>query len=130
MGWSARLRGDPIQAAARVRDSLVLFQQIGAQWGLADSLEGAAGLLCDARHFEPAAQLLGTASAVRDAGRIHGGDHRALRLANDVKVMRSYLGEAVFEAAWEAGRAIEVSQAVSVALATLATAWPAPASPA
>jgi hypothetical protein len=103
--------------------SLPLYWSTNDIWGAVECIEGpgwaaysqgqATG---DAASFTRAARLLGAASASREST----GNPMApvVRAANDRAIAdtRAQLGDAAFAAAWDAGRALPLGQAVNEAL--------------
>jgi len=111
----AARRGEDALARERYADSLVLFGEAGDQLYSIVSLEGMARLDIDARPTR-AARLLAAAGVVRDAlgapmPPVDRPDHdRAVADARDA------LGDERFVAAWAAGRAMPLEQAIDEAL--------------
>ena len=135
---AARARGDRAEAVELLGESLRMFQKLGALGGMAECLEGLAALAADAGEAEHAAELFGSAAALRDTeGRILGpraaraaraGDRfRSQSAANvrkqerELAALRAVLGPHRFEAAWQCGRERPVSDAVAAALTTTAS---------
>jgi hypothetical protein len=84
---------------------------------IAESLEIAARLALAEGWPERAARLLGAADALRDAiGAPLPPVYRAAH-EHDMATARTALGDAAFAAAWAAGRALALEQAVAEALA-------------
>jgi tetratricopeptide (TPR) repeat protein len=119
LGNSAQAQGHGAQAAAYYAESLTLCQTIGLPWLVAHGLEGMACVVgvAEAREQrEHAAQLFGAAAALREA--IGAPLPPAEQARNDqaVAAVRVALGDAVFAAAWEAGRIMPLEQAIALAI--------------
>jgi hypothetical protein len=120
LGEVARRRGDLAGAEALGREGLLAWQQLDAQAGLAVGLENlalsaaAAGKEAQA---ERAARLLGAAAALCEAI----GAPQILRAQEEtertVAPARAALGEEHWAAAFAAGRALTLEEAIAEALA-------------
>jgi predicted ATPase/class 3 adenylate cyclase len=117
LGLTALDQGDTEQAGALCREGLALCQELRNQRGIAWCLGTLAGVAGAEGRAEQAARLLG-AVAGRLAvigGALLPGFHQ--NLERRVATARAALGEDDFAAAWEAGRAMTLEQAVALALA-------------
>jgi predicted ATPase/DNA-binding CsgD family transcriptional regulator len=111
------LLGDPLAAAARIKEAVQLQDRIGHRWGMAASLEAFAWVAGSSGRPERAALLLGASAAVWDElgnavlpswwQAYHDGCEAAARAA---------LGEGRYRACWEEGYALSRDQAVATAL--------------
>ena len=113
MAWQ---EGDAASATAHLTESLALRRELGERLGIAECLEGLATVAAGTGQPERAARLLGAAEALREAigaplPPVDRPDHD-----DDDSATRAALGEAAFAAAWAAGRALTVEQAVAEAL--------------
>jgi hypothetical protein len=124
MAWSlqnlgnvARAQGDQGRAAARYRESLTLFQELGGQEGMAGCLEGLAGIGWEQEDAPRAARLFGAAEAVRDRLDVPLPPSQHAAHDRSVRTLRAQLGEEAFAAAWAAGRALSLEAAIAEALA-------------
>jgi non-specific serine/threonine protein kinase len=115
-GVAARARGDLREADKLFRESLTIHGDLGELWGVAECLEGVAGVAVDAGQFERAAQLFGSAAAVRTAVGYRIAPPRVAKQAQELEKLRMALGPHRFEAAWRTGRELPVNEAVYVAL--------------
>jgi predicted ATPase/transcriptional regulator with XRE-family HTH domain len=138
LGRIAGLQGDDRTAVAAYAECLALRLDMGGP-DLAFSLEGLALALVHiaAQEQQPsrlqaAVRLLGAAAALREA---HGGATKrywALSLpldtvafhAQQVAATRAVVGDAEFEAAWDAGRRLSVEEAIAEAQVASATLLP------
>ena len=81
----------------------MLCRELGDQHGLAECLEGLAGVAVAQGHLEHAARLLGAAEALREATGAPLSPRERVRYDRDVSIVRAGLGEAAFVAAWATG---------------------------
>jgi tetratricopeptide (TPR) repeat protein len=115
LGCVVQARGEYEQAATYLKEALQLSHEVGARGMLAEALEGMAWLLVAQGHAT-AARVGGAAEALREAlgatlhPLLHSGHERA------VAAMCAALGEEVFAAAWEAGQAMTLEEAIAEAL--------------
>ena len=126
-GRVARDRGDYEQAAAMYAEALTLHWDDGDRGRIARCLNGLGIVAALAGQGERAARLCGAAEALRETigapvPRYRGQHERAMELARDA------LGEQAFAAAWAAGRALPLADAVSrgVATAVECNSWQLP----
>jgi DNA-binding CsgD family transcriptional regulator len=128
-------RGEWAQAAARWRESLALWWTLDRKAVLAPCVESLASAAAGQGHAARAARLFGTAERLREAvgaPQLSPKDSRRNRRA--AADARAALGEHAFAAAWAAGRALPLEQAITYALAAedpapLTAAAPSPAPP-
>jgi hypothetical protein len=108
--------GDRRGARSRLAEALGLFQAVGDRHGAAWCLAGLAAVAGAAGQAELAARLLGAADPhlTAEATPLHPPD--AAERAGTLARVRRRLGEAAFSAAWGAGRALALEQAVADAL--------------
>jgi predicted ATPase/DNA-binding NarL/FixJ family response regulator len=116
LGLAVWRQGDAARALAYLRESLGLRRALGNRLSIAECLEAVAMVAAGTNEPERAARLLGAAAGLRDAGGtplppVERPDHEASAAA-----ARSALGEAAFAAAWAAGAALTLEQAVAEAL--------------
>ncbi|MBV9175173.1 MAG: AAA family ATPase [Chloroflexi bacterium] len=118
-GHVARQRGDWATAADRYRDALDLFGALGEgySFGTARCLEGLAAIAAARGHAPRAARLLGAAAALREA--VAAPLTPAARPAYDQlrATTQTALGAERFGAAWHAGRALSLADAIALARA-------------
>jgi predicted ATPase/transcriptional regulator with XRE-family HTH domain len=116
LGTVAARRADPETARAHYLESLTIHRQRGYRGGIAASLEGLAAVAA-ARQPDLAVRLFGAAEALRAAdGEPMPPAERAAYEAG-VAQARSALTPAAFTAAWAAGQALPLEQAIALALA-------------
>ena len=126
MGMVAEHKGDDRAAAAFHRQSLDLSWRLGERWNMVFSLADLARLAAaDGRDLVLAVRLFGAADALRhNAGMSLSAADRD-RYEPAWARARAGLGADAFAAAWDAGRALPLGEAVAQALAIL----PDPAAP-
>jgi predicted ATPase len=117
LGRLAQERGEVARAAALWEESLLLYQERGSEWGVLICLEGFARIAAARGRSERAARLFGAAARLREA--IDEPVPPADRPDYDrvVSAARTQLDEATFAAAWAAGRALSLDQAIAEATA-------------
>jgi predicted ATPase/DNA-binding CsgD family transcriptional regulator len=112
--------GDAASAHALARESLLLHQEIGDREGITRCLEQFATLAAARGQAMPAVRLLGAAGALREA---YGPPlSLAQQAAHDrtAAALQSALDPETFAAAWAAGRALPLDEAIAEALALAA----------
>jgi tetratricopeptide (TPR) repeat protein len=116
----AQERGDLHRAAALRQEALGLWRALRDPGGLVWSVWDGASLAGAAGRAELAARLLGAAEALRErAGTPLKGIDQA-EYAGDLAAARRGLSEAAFAAAWAAGRALPLEDALAEAEAVFA----------
>jgi predicted ATPase/Tfp pilus assembly protein PilF len=104
------------EAARHYTESLTLFRALDDRAGIADTLEGLACASCARGQAERAARLFGAAEGLRATlGAPLWPVYRA-SYDRDVAATRAQLGELAFGAAWAAGRALTLEQAIDEAM--------------
>jgi non-specific serine/threonine protein kinase len=115
VGLAACALGDGGRAIGPLQESLRLGQELGYGLGVADALAGFAAVAVAAGDPGRAARLLGAVESLLGelgAPRVfHFGAY-----GRAVAAARKALGEPAFAAAWAAGRALELDEAVAEAL--------------
>src|SRR5262249_35860897 len=115
MGRLAYAQGDEQRAAACYRESLALFRELEGKRLVSVCLEGLAGLAEVRKQPERAARLFGAAEALRESGGrplppVYRADYDKA-----VAAARAQLDPASWAAAWAAGRALPLEQAIAEA---------------
>ena len=109
-------QGDQVRAAGFYRESVRLYQVTGEKPMIAACLEGIARVACTQGQWQPAARLLGAVAALRDAiGAPLPPVERTIH-ERTMGQLRTTLGHDLFQAAWVAGRALPLEQAIDDAL--------------
>jgi non-specific serine/threonine protein kinase len=115
LGAAAHGQGDLDRAAQCYREGLALRRSGGEKRSIAASLEGLAVVATAAGRWQHAARLLGAAEALREAIRAPLPPVDRAEHARAVGEARTMLGDDVFQAAWDAGRALSLEQAIAEA---------------
>jgi predicted ATPase/DNA-binding SARP family transcriptional activator len=113
LSWES---GDLAAAHAFYQEALTLRRRTPHKECLAECLEGLAGVAAGQGREERAARLLGAAEALRDAGGAVILPHRRPAFERLLADVRTALGEEAFAAAWAAGRALSLEEAIALAL--------------
>ncbi|MCC7023849.1 MAG: tetratricopeptide repeat protein, partial [Thermomicrobiales bacterium] len=102
------------KAAAHYRGALAAFASVDDRAGVVDALTGLSRILAQSGALEEAARLLGAAHALlAEAAPAHEPPDEPDESA--IALLRSRLGDARFEAAYDAGRALPLARAVALA---------------
>ena len=109
----AHEQGDDGRATALYEESLALRRELGDKHGLAECLEGLAGVAVAQRQLEHAARLLGAAEALREATGAPLSPRERVRYDRDVSAVHAGLDEAAFAAAWATGKAMPLEQIIT-----------------
>ena len=107
-------------AALRFTESLAASVELGWRWGIVSAVEGAAGFAALRRRPRVALRLAGFAARLRTTVAIPLSPARAQALARRLEPARKIVDEATWAAAWAAGEALALEQAVDEAFAELA----------
>jgi predicted ATPase/DNA-binding SARP family transcriptional activator len=106
------------EARSYYRQSLSTFRELGHRQGITGTLEGLARLAQVEGRLSQAARLYAAAQGLRDALSAPLAPNEQPRHQEWLAALRQSLGEAAFDAAWEAGHALPWEQAVAEALMT------------
>jgi predicted ATPase len=110
-------QGDHASAAALHRQNLKLFAEQGHTMRIAESLEGLAGPAASLGQPARAARLLAAAETLRAAGGVPLPGWERQRYEHYRDAARRQLDPPAWEAAWQAGQALDQAGAVAYALA-------------
>jgi predicted ATPase/DNA-binding SARP family transcriptional activator len=116
----------PQRALAYFIEALSVLHETKDLWGIAQGLEGVGCVMATRRHAEPAAQLIGAAAAIREriATPLIPGEQAIIeRCIERLPTTET----ATWDAAWLAGRAMSVDDAVAAAQLQQVTAVSVPA---
>ena len=108
----ARDQNNHEQANTLYREGLALYQTMSDKVGIAGCLEGVAGASCMQGQMERAARLFGAAAALRNVIGAPLSPISRITYDRTVAATREALGEITFAAAWAAGQALPLEQAV------------------
>jgi hypothetical protein len=116
LGLVATDCGDYERAAALQQEALVLQVTFGNMYGLADCFENIAHNAVEVQRDRWAAQLFAVAETLR--ARIGAPSDPSDRGYNQrrIQVSRERLGETVFTSVWNAGLAMSLDEAITLAL--------------
>jgi ATP/maltotriose-dependent transcriptional regulator MalT len=114
LGRLALRRGELQRAAAIYAEALSLRWTDGDKISVASCLRGLAQTAALSRQDERAVRLFAAAEALREA--IGAIEARSSSVEDAREMARAALGESAFAVAWDAGRALTLSDAVSEAL--------------
>jgi non-specific serine/threonine protein kinase len=117
LGTVAREQGDVRRAAARFAESLVLLQGGEDPLMIANCIRSLGAVAAAVGQAERAARLLGAAEALRARRGLAEQPHERAYYDRLLAPARAGLAAADFAAAWAAGRALPLEQAVAEALA-------------
>ncbi len=98
-------------------EGLAIRRAVGDQQGTAAALEGLAGVVGALGHAERAAQLLGAAAALREAIGAPLSPAERRDYEQSLVPISARLDPAAMAAAWAAGRALPLDEAIALALA-------------
>lgn len=113
LGHLALRRKDLRQAFRYIRESLTLFRDQGDQRGMADCLDGLAGVLAAMGQPERAARLFGAAEAARESLGVTIWPGNAADYELNLSLVRDALDDDKRKAAWNAGRTIALHETVA-----------------
>jgi tetratricopeptide (TPR) repeat protein len=113
-----RQHGDPQLALALYRETIVGFQDVGQNGAVAHQLECFAFIAERYDQFNRAARLLAAAEALREKADTPMRPDERPDYDQHVAAVRQRMGPDSFGAAWAAGRALTMEQAIEYALAT------------
>jgi predicted ATPase/DNA-binding CsgD family transcriptional regulator/transcriptional regulator with XRE-family HTH domain len=116
LGYIAQHQGDPGRAAAYFVESLTVSRELGNKEGIARCLAGIAGVARLSGQLEPAARLCGAAEGLFAAIGAVPDPADQVEYDRNLAAIRAQLDPATFDAAWAAGEAFTIEEAVAEAL--------------
>jgi tetratricopeptide (TPR) repeat protein len=116
LGEVACQQGDLAQAVALVEESLLLSRDSGARFWVAAGLETLAWVAAAHAQQQRVARLAAAAEALRESLGVPLLPEQRAGHDQAVQAMRVALGEEAFAAAWAAGRALSMEEAIELAL--------------
>jgi DNA-binding CsgD family transcriptional regulator len=117
LGRLALRRKDVRQAFRDFREGLKLFRDQGDQRGMADCLDGLAGVLGGMGQPERAARLFGAAEAARESVGVTLWPGNTADYELNLSLVRDALGEDELQTAWNLGRTSPLHETVAELLA-------------
>ena len=126
LGRVAWAQGDAALATQQFAESLALLREfrVGVARNIAFILDGLAGIAASRRQPEQAVYLFGAAEALRETQNSVLPPIYRPAYERDVAAARAQLDEPAFTAAWAAGRALSLEQAIEAALKPLPEVTP------
>lgn len=116
LGHLAQVLGDDRHATELLRESLRLFRETRDVAGIAFCMVDLAGILARQRQPQRAAQLFGASQALRGMENVPWPLGERVDYQHDLAAIRAQLDEVTFKAAWAAGQAMPLEQAIRYAL--------------
>jgi predicted ATPase/DNA-binding CsgD family transcriptional regulator len=113
LGQVEAQRGDLSAAYSSYQESLALAQNPGEEWLTPFTLEGLAGVVAAQGGLRWAAQLWGTAEALREALAVPMMPASRADYEQAVRGARAHLGAPAFDAAWQEGRTMKPAQVLA-----------------
>jgi predicted ATPase len=115
LGYIAQHEGDLERAESQFRESLKLFRRLGNRRGIAESLAGLAGLKARGGHSQWGTTLLGAAESLLQSTGGAWWPADRVEVEQNRQMMQSALNPEKFKAAWGAGAAMSIDQALQFA---------------
>jgi tetratricopeptide (TPR) repeat protein len=115
LGEVAADEGNTVRAAVLLEESLRLHVANGDHYGIGVCLLDIGMLAADGTRPEAAARLLGAAESLREVGGLALEPAHRRKYERSVARAQADLGAAAFAAAWAAGRALPLEQAITEA---------------
>jgi hypothetical protein len=103
------------RASALYRESLTMWSKMGGRRGIAECLEGTAGLALAQGELERSVRLYATAAAIRQAIGAPRPPRTREEYERDLATIRAGLGVDAFATAWKHGQALTLDQACELA---------------
>jgi tetratricopeptide (TPR) repeat protein len=116
LGWVALQQDADERAAGLFEESMVLFRELGDRHGVAYCLDGWSAVAAARGLAERALRLGGAAESLRAALNTPLSANERIDIEHSVAALRAQLDQATFAAAWAAGRAMTLEQAIAEAL--------------
>jgi predicted ATPase len=124
LGVVVNAQGEAMQATALFREALTLQQQFGRVELIMQNLEGFAALLAGQGQPIQAARLLAATEVLCTGAHLRLFDAEQAAYDHICTAVRAQLDEAAFAAAWAAGQAMSLEQAIAEALNATSPAPP------
>lgn len=116
MGYVALYQHEYARAAAFFQESMNLQQELGRRRGIAECLMGLGAVAAAREQYERAARLWGGADGLFNAIRQTMDPADRVEYERHVAAMRGHMDETAFSAAWQAGHALTLEQAIALAV--------------
>lgn len=115
LGYDALLDGDRDEAQARYLEGLRLARELGDRRGIAESLDGLAGVAALGDDPVRAARLWGVAKRIRDEFECPMVPPMRPDYEHRIEAVRAQCGDDAFDRGWREGRAMDFEQALDYA---------------
>src|SRR5205823_766940 len=112
LGDVAAHRGEDERAHALYTECLTLYREVGYRQGVVETLEAFAALYAARGRRAQAARLWGFAEAQREVLGVPLPPVERVERSQALTALRAAMGEEAFAAAWAAGRALTLEQAL------------------
>jgi predicted ATPase/DNA-binding SARP family transcriptional activator len=113
VSWS---RGELLRATELYRESLAAWRKTGVTHGIVECIEFLGALACELGHLERGIRLLGAAESAWNTLGTHRSASSRARVEEHLASARASLSDAAVTAAWEAGQALTLNDAVAFVL--------------
>lgn len=116
LAHAVRVSGDVAEAEALYRETLPDWSYLGYRGAVANQLECFGYLALITKEHDRAATILGAAEMIREAANALRGPHEIAEYEAAVSTLHTAMELPLLEAAWSAGRSMNVEEAVDFAL--------------
>jgi predicted ATPase/DNA-binding CsgD family transcriptional regulator len=116
LGGISLARGNLAESRSRLTDGLAIMEELGRALGIAQTLERFVSLAVAQGHFAGAVQIAGSVTVLHERAGAPLPASGQARLERALEPARRALTGDAAAAAWQAGRGLDVAQAVQVAL--------------
>ncbi len=116
IGYVALHQHDEAHAESAFKECLRLFLELHSDAGVALCLPGLAGVAATRGQAERAARILAAACASREARGDRSWPAHLHEIERNMAAARALLADTAWEAAWNAGRAMTLQQAIAYAV--------------
>lgn len=116
MAHMDRVEGKHAEAEAMYRETIIEWKRLGHRAAVANQLECFAFITKAKEQPERAAILFGAAEALREKINIHMTEMERIEYDREVADLKANMDDKDFNIAWDKGRAMEMDQAIQLAL--------------
>jgi predicted ATPase/DNA-binding SARP family transcriptional activator len=116
LGDAEEFQGNYASAYSSYKESLTILRELGDKYGVVCSLEAIAGVAAILHQPDRTARLLGAAESLRETIGAHRQRSEHNRYDRMLTTAQALMDETAFAAAWAAGRAMTMEQAIAYAL--------------
>jgi predicted ATPase len=111
-GYVAQRQGELKLAEQRFQESLAMFRKFGNKRGIAECLAGIAGLWGEQGNADQGARLLSAAQSLLSASGATWWPADRVEYERNLETIRGALEEEAYQTAWEAGRTMDLEEAI------------------